>query len=179
MSDVEDFLRRVAQMRAEAQAKARQANQQRAPETPAPRQSPPSPPRQPPSRLTPPPRRLEPTPVPAPAEVVEAQIVDRASAVERRVREHLRGTEQIAEHTRHLGEQVDQADDKLEAHLHQVFDHELGQLKQSGAQGPAQRDQVTPEGLSPETISRLLRSTTAARDAIVLAEILQRPEQRW
>jgi hypothetical protein len=28
-------------------------------------------------------------------------------------------------------------------------------------------------------ISRLLRSPTAARDAIVLAEILQRPEQRW
>jgi hypothetical protein len=126
MSDVEDFLRRVAQMRAEAHAKARQANPQRAPQDPS------SSKQQPPAS-----RRLEPIPAPLQAEVVEARIVDRANEVERRVREHLRGSEQIAEHTRHLGEQVDQADDKLAAHLHQVFDHELGQLKQSNMQTPA------------------------------------------
>jgi hypothetical protein len=160
-------------MRAEAQSKARRANQQR-PLSPSSTQPPP-----PLARQTPPTPRLEPTLTPLPGEVVEAQVVDRASAGDRRVREHLRGTEQIAEHARHLGEQVDQADDKLTAHLHQVFDHELGQLKQSGDQGPAKRDQVSPDALSPEMISRLLRSSTAARDAIVLAEILQRPEQRW
>lgn len=173
MNDVEDFLRRVAQMRAEAQAKARQANQPRTPQPAAP------PPQQPPQRLTPPPRRLEPVTAPVQAEVIEARIVDRAQVVDQRVREHLRGPEQIAEHARHLGEQVDQADERLQAHLHEVFDHQIGQLKESGAAVVAQREQVTPGGLSPETIWRLLRSPTAARDAVVLAEILQRPEQRW
>jgi hypothetical protein len=180
MSDVEDFLRRVAQMRAEAQAKARQANQprpaQQRPPQQRPAEPPPPPPRERPAPVT---RRLEPIAAPVQAEVVEAQIVDRANEVERRVRDHLRGTEEIAEHTRHLGEQVDQADDKLAAHLHQMFDHQVGDLKQSGGAQAAKREQVTPEGLSPEAISRLLRSPTAARDAVILAEILQRPEQRW
>ena len=43
------------------------------------------------------------------------------------------GRQEIAEHTRHLGEEVDLADDKLEAHLHQTFDHQLGRLKKTAS----------------------------------------------
>jgi hypothetical protein len=189
--DVEDFLKRVAQMRAEAQAKAQQANQQRRgqqaqQQIPAQRQphdaaqrqqqGPVQRPPQAPRREQQRPRPLQP---PIEAEVVEAQIVDRGNQLDKGVREHLRGVEEIADHTRKLGADVDQADDKLTAHLHQVFDHQIGQLVQSGPQQTASREQVSPEGLSPDSISRLLRSPAAARDAVILSEILQRPVERW
>src|SRR4051812_47064516 len=111
--DVEDFLRRVAQMRAAAEAQAKL--QQRPPSKPAAKPAP-----------TPPPARLVPVrEAPSSARAVQAEIIDaelaeNADRVARRVAEELSGTAQIAEHTRRLGEEVDAADDKMQAHLHQV-----------------------------------------------------------
>src|SRR5690349_8684591 len=96
--EVEDFLRRVAQMRAQAEAQAK--GQQRPQQRPAP------------PKPTPPPPRLAPAPVvvePVPAEIVDAELADRSDRVGRRVAEDLRGTEQIADHTRQLGADVDAA----------------------------------------------------------------------
>src|SRR5688572_14061651 len=112
--EVEDFLRRVAQMRAqaEAQAKGQQQPQQRpAPQKPPKQQRPQRPPSPPP-----PPARLVParqeTPPFAPAaepEIIDAELSERADRVSRQVTEDLRGTQQIAEHTRLLGAEVDMA----------------------------------------------------------------------
>lgn len=172
MSDVEDFLKRVAQMRAEAQAR---ANQQRQQPRPAPKPVP-----KPPQRQTPPARAIEPLrPQLVQADVVEAELAERGDGVARHVREHLRGAESIAEHTRQLGAEVDQADDKLAAHLHEVFDHQLGHLKKTTGQSESTPDRTAEQGLTPDSIARLLRSPTSARDALILAEIFQRPDQRW
>jgi hypothetical protein len=171
--EVEDFLRRVAQMRAQAEAQAkgqqRPAQQQR----PAP---PPKPPRQqPPARLVPA-RQEAPPPPPLTAEVVEAELAEQGDRVSRRVSEDLRGTEQIAEHTRHLGEDVDAADEKMVAHLHQVFDHQLGRLKSTGGETALVKAERTSSELSLDQIMRLLRSPGSVRDAIVMSEVLRRPE---
>ena len=171
--EVDEFLRRVAQMRAAAEAQAK-AQQQR----PVPAK-PPAPPRPvPPQRLVP--ARQEVTYVePAEAEIVDVEIADRVEGFNRRVAQDLRGAEQIAEHTRHLGEEVDQADDKLEARLHQVFDHQIGQLKKSTMEAAAiLSSDPAAEGTARDML-QMLRSPQSVRDAIVMAEILRRPEDRW
>src|SRR5438552_18384683 len=125
--EVEDFLRRVAQMRAQAEAQAK--GQQPRPAVSAPRKQPVQPPTPPPS----PPPRLVPEAVvyaqPVEAEVIDAELADSGDRVGRRVTEDLRGSAEIAEHARRLGEEVDAADNKMAAHLHQVFDHQIGHLK--------------------------------------------------
>ena len=184
--EVEEFLRRAAARRAAAQ-------QQRPPAPPA-GWSPP-PPAQPayqppPAAPTYPQRRpaslaevviLEPV-SPVEAEVVDAELADQPDRLSRGVAQHLRGTQEIAEHTRHLGEEVDLADDKLEARLHQTFDHKLGDLKKStleaAAVSPSQssRDAALPGAAS---IANLLVDPQNVRNAIILAEILRRPDENW
>jgi hypothetical protein len=170
--EVENFLRRVAQMRAEAE-------QGKAQPRPAP------PPKQPPKRREPkplpPPARLVPArtemPIlqPVEVEVVDAELAVRGDNVGRHVAEHERRTEQIAEHARHLGEQVDLADDKLEAHLHDVFDHQLGRLKKSNIEAGHQGRQAAND-LTASQIQQMLLTPQSIRDAIILGEILRRPQ---
>jgi len=177
--EVEEFLRRVAQMRAQAEAQAR-AQQQR------PRQQqPPVPPPPPPLQQQRPPARLVPAREESPyelvteAEVVDAELAEQGERVGRQVTRDMRGTEDIAEHTRHLGEVVDQADDKLEAHLHQVFDHQLGRLKKSAtdvAAVSASDAAAKRTGFTAINIAQMLLTPDNIRNAMVLGEILKRPD---
>ncbi|MCI0359300.1 MAG: hypothetical protein L0211_12550 [Planctomycetaceae bacterium] len=186
--EVEEFLRRAAARRAAAQ------QQQQRPPAPPP---PPRPQQTFPQQLQPqqsfpqqPQRRtaslaevvmLQPV-EPLEAEVVDAELAEQPDRLGKYIAQDLRGAEEIAEHTRHLGEEVDQADDKLEAHLHQVFDHKLGQLKKStmepAAASPSQaaRDAALPGAAS---IAHLLVDPQNVRNAVILAEILRRPEDSW
>jgi len=173
--EVEDFLRRVAQMRAQAEAQAKAQQQRAAPPKPAPK-PPPKPQQRPqPQRLVP--ARQEPTPGPTlQAEVVNAELAESPDRVARQVASDLRGTEQIAEHARHLGEDVDAADNKLQTHLHQVFDHQLGRLKTTGGETALVQTEKSAAELSLGQIVRMLRSPGSIRDAIVMSEILRRPD---
>ena len=181
--EVEEFLKRVAQMRqaAEAQAKAQQQRPKPvAPATAPPQRNvPPPPPRPaPPQRLVPP--RQEITYVEPPqAELVEADVVDRSEGFSRRVAQDLRGSAQIAEHTRRLGEEVDLADDKLAAHLHQVFDHDLGRLKKTASESAGAPIAAAASEVTVSELLKLLRSPDSIRDAIIMSEVLKRPEDRW
>ena len=176
--EVEEFLRRVAQLRAQAEAQAR-AQQQRPGIQPPPPQAPPPP------RLTPPPARLVPTREeivylePAEAEVVDAELAELGDDVGRHVQQHIRGPAEIAEHTRHLGEEVDQADDKLESRLHQTFDHQLGRLHKTASDTAAVEHVKPAPDVTLGEIRDLLSSPASIRDAIVMAEVLRRPEDRW
>jgi len=167
--EVEEFLKRVAQMRAqaEAQAKGRQQRPPARPPTPAP---PPQPARLVPARQeTRAPRLVE-------AEVVDAELADKDDGVARHVSQYLTGDQQIAEQTRKLGAEVDAADNKMEAHLHSVFDHQIGRLKTTASETAATpHERPAPEVTAGELVARL-RSPQSVRDAIVLAEILHRPQ---
>jgi hypothetical protein len=195
--EVEEFLRRAAARRAAAQGQ-----QQRPPAPPPPppvyqapvQQQPyvqqPYPQQQPFQQQPLPQRRpatltevvmLEPVDS-VEAELVEVELADQNDRVGRSVTRHMRGTEVIAERVRHLGEEVDLADDKLEAHLHQVFDHKVGDLKKStmeaAAASPSQaaRDAPLPGAAS---IARMLADPQSLRNAFIMVEILKRPEENW
>ena len=170
--EVEEFLRRVAQLRAQAEAQAR-AQQQR-PGFQPPQQMPPQR-MMPPARLVPAHEEvvyLE----PAEAEVVDAELAELGDDVGRHVSQHLRGDQEIAAHTRQLGAEVDLADDKLESRLHQTFDHQLGRLKKTASDTAATEHVKPAPDVTLSEIHNLLRSPTSIRDAIVMAEVLRRPE---
>jgi hypothetical protein len=178
--EVEEFLKRVAQMRQQAEAQAKAQQQRPKPTQPA---APPAqqravpPPRPaPPQRLVPPPQDIK---YVEPVEVVEAELSDRTEGFNRRVAHDLRGSEEIAQHTRQLGAEVDLADDKLAAHLHQTFDHELGRLKKTASETAAIAHASPSSDVTVSELLQALRSPESIRDAIIMAEVLRRPEDRW
>jgi hypothetical protein len=84
----------------------------------------------------------------------------------------------LFEHARHLGEQIGQTDERLEAHLHQKFDHTLGNLV---ARDITPAEQVAAAlATTPATeIAALLATPQGMQQAVILSEILQRPADRW
>ena len=109
-------------------------------------------------------RRLKPQP-PQPVDL-------RSESVVEHVARHV-STREIAEHTSHLGEEVAQADDHLEAHLQEKFSGQLGSLQH-------REQEVVEQGPSiAEEIRDLISQPTGMRQLIVANEILRRPEDRW
>jgi hypothetical protein len=83
-----------------------------------------------------------------------------------------------------LGDAVEIADDVMEAHLKQVFDHRVGTLSQDSAQTTpvavgidSQKKPV--RRAAPIGVAALLANTGSIRQAILANEILQRPSDRW
>ena len=78
------------------------------------------------------------------------------------------------------------ADDDMEARLQSKFDHQLGRLAsdaKAAADAPAgqQSEPAAASGpaASPANLAQWLRAPGTLRQAVVLSEILQRPEDRW
>ncbi|MEX2174396.1 MAG: hypothetical protein WD872_08540, partial [Pirellulaceae bacterium] len=119
-----------------------------------------------------------------PAEPLHAQVVDAelAGLDSQYVARHLRAADQVSVHAQHLGDEVDLADDKLEARLQRVFDHKVGVLKRStmedGAASPSQAalDAPLPGAAS---IALMLTDPQSLRNAFIMSEILKRPEENW
>ena len=201
--EVEEFLRRAAARRAAAQQQQQRppAQQPQQPQqwTPPPA-SPPRPTFPPPRPQQsvfpqPPPQQsrrpaslaevviLEPAPPTRPieAEVIDAELAEQPDRLEKYVARDLSGTQEIAEHTRHLGEEVDRRDDKMEAHLHQMFDHKVGNLKKQATDSVPKTPEVGDEAVTLTSlgIAQMMRSPQAIRNAIILGEVLHRPEERW
>lgn len=104
---------------------------------------------------------------------------------------------------------LDQTDENVEEHLHEVFDHRLGRLSgqtthvdesmgDAYAQAPVEEYQEAPDAYESRPLSvrtpvdEILETPTAAtglaamlsdnenlKQAIVLSEIINRPEHRW
>lgn len=114
---------------------------------------------------------------PVDADLVDAELVQAIPAsVGSHVSSHL-DTRGFTERASHLGEQVGQADDMLEARLQATFDHRVGSLRSHpGTVAPVAADQpFTPTN----PWLKLLLSPDSLRQAIVLGEILQPPRDRW
>ncbi|MEZ6093531.1 MAG: hypothetical protein R3C03_04725 [Pirellulaceae bacterium] len=137
--------------------------------------------------MSPPPRPVKPAarqPI-APRPISSNDLIDdseievvnepRRSIGRESVKEHVKrhiNTGEIAEQVSHLGEQVGLADDKLEARLHDKFDHEVGALDH----GPDPYENVygdVKKKVSP--IVELLRNPKTFRQALIVSEILKRP----
>lgn len=204
-NEVEEFLRRAAARRAQveaqmrAQAKARARGQQ----MPPPQQQQQIPvaysPQQPPvaygqTRATPPRMTSAPQSLsqqqayssPSMSQtVVAAELAEDTDRVAASVAAHLRGTEQIARHTAHLSDRVDVADDVMDAHLQQTFDHQLGRLKKTTDATPVvarQDSNATAAVVAQATvlgIAHMLQNPQNIRSAIILNEVFNRPVDRW
>lgn len=168
VDEIAEFLRRASQRSAEAQSRRAGPGGQRA--RPAEVRSP-SPP--------PPPRREEP---------VDAVLVEADGGVAQHVRDTM-GKSQFRPLSPQVEGEVAQADEKLESHLHQVFDHQLGGLSNiSGetttastvveASAPGDRISTVP-GAAASDLAALFANAETVRQAVLVQEILQRPEQRW
>jgi hypothetical protein len=168
--EVEEFLRRAAARRAQAEAKRRAEAQQPVqlpPQRPAPIARPPL-------------RQAMPSQLEPEVEIIEAEEADTGSRFTSSVAQHLRGTTDIARHAPSLGAEVDQADDKLEARLQRTFDHKLGALKDTTTAAPVKATTQTSEALlASMNLTRLLTNSQSIRNAIILSEVLNRPESRW
>ncbi len=121
------------------------------------------------------------------------------------VQQHIgAGAAEISQHTRQLGRELDQAGQRSQARVQQNLDHQLGQLgggqgkgkrkqKAKGSRQPAAAESSSPPTIAPAAappvigqvgpkedlapaIARLLRSPQAIKQAIIIAELLKRPE---
>jgi hypothetical protein len=118
------------------------------------------------------------------AEVIDAEVASKDDRFGSSIAHNLRGSALLGEHAAQLGAQVGLADDTLDAHLHQVFDHQIGRLTKSAPMSettPAAESRSSQDAASEShgSIVRMLRSPRSLCDAIVVSEILQRPEQLW
>lgn len=179
--DIEEFLRRAAERRKQ--------NQQGGapPPQPPPRQPPPprqqSPPLRPPPRPAAPPRpmlTISDDDVIEEVEVVEDSRLRssiRAEKVGRHVRQYL-DTSDVTDSASHLAETIEYADDKLRSRLKSTFDHEVGHLDHDTVTDDAppaifggdQRTDVAKD------LINMLRSPGGIRSAIMVREILDRPD---
>lgn len=172
MQDLERLLREIAEQ------------QQGQPRRPVPRRVPPQPaPQRPVQPRSAPPRSSPAPPLPSrsaeePEEVLDAEIVEaapvrRRATVAKHVEKHL-DTSDITGHVARLGAEVGQADEKVEAHLHQKFDHNLSRISD-----PEDKAGAAAGAAFAAQMAQLFRSPQSIQQAFILNEIINRPEHRW
>lgn len=120
---------------------------------------------------------VEPAPAPArpnPPRRIEPEIVDAEPIQDlpKHLAQYL-DTTSFQQRAAHLAEEVDQADEKVEAHLHETFDHTVGDLTGKPASEPAR------PAAAPDSLLHQLARPGNLRQAIIFSEIFRRPEERW
>ena len=81
----------------------------------------------------------------------------------------------VADHGDYLAEDIEQSDERLEAHLDQVFDHDVGKLGAGkSATDELVRDKKTNSAASD--LFDLMQNIKTVRQSILVAEILKRPD---
>jgi hypothetical protein len=169
--EIQEFLQRHRPAEAAAKPK---------PATPPPattRRPPPSPGRKPPASTMPKP--LKPRPA-------EREDFPPRESVEVHVERHLRQGG-VGARDAHLGDQIEQSDERLESHLQEVFQHSLGQLDSTIAVQPGIAagtdagvwDQRATAHPLYDALTQMVSSPRQMQAAIVLSEIIRRPEERW
>lgn len=99
--------------------------------------------------------------------VIQAELVDDGSLGGLSNR-HLQDT--------HLAETVENADENMDAHIQQVFDHQVGRLSHRDQQPTSD---VALSGDLTQAIILMLQSPQGLQQAILLSEIFERPIDRW
>ena len=113
----------------------------------------------------------------------DVEIVEpRSSGVGSHVQTHI-DTSDIAEHTRQLGERISSADEKVKRRLAQKFDHSVGSLGQDSIEDQGEVSAQTTTAVEAEDVPerateliQLFRSPGSIRNAILMNEILKRPD---
>ncbi len=132
-----------------------------------------------------------PPPTPAAAEPARAQVgVEQpvGGQVEEHVKKYL-DAQEFSRRSQELGEEVAEVDREVGQHLHEVFDHQVSRLEVVPGEAAAPPEAAEPSDLAeaspnmPATFATglldLVSSPDSLRQAIILNEILHRPEERW
>lgn len=185
MSEIEDFLRKVAQRR---QQLAQQQKQLSGSPPTAPPTAPPSTPAASSSRGM---VRRGPAPplgrVPSRSQIVDAEILDdegddvSSADVVRHVAQHL-STREFTERAEHLGEATRKAEQRLEQQVQQHFQSTGKSASVRPAADAVSSIAPTAQVDAPESgpsLLEMLHDPANLRNAILLSEILRRPEERW
>lgn len=127
----------------------------------------------------------------SPAQPVQAQVVAE-KPVGGQVADHVKkylDEDAFARREDSLGKEIAQADSEIDQHLRQTFDHRVGQLAAvpgeaaapTAAAEPPELAGLTADSASPFTtgLLDLMSDPDSLRQAIVLNEVLRRPEERW
>lgn len=155
--DIEEFLRKAAQRRAQAQ---QAANQARGGPPPAARAQPA---RQPQPNA---PQRRQPDIVIG--EVVEPVVIDD------------KVPSQADQKTNKLDSEVAHADEKIAAHLQEKFEHQLGSLRVQGDRPDATSVVLDSDrNKTAYELIKMFKDPSSLRAAIIMSEVLERPEHRW
>lgn len=169
--DIEEFLRRAAERRKQ--------NQQSGGNRPRPAARPDSPPpRQSLSNRDVVEPEVVPSIAPQPSRPLPSSIPASRSTGEETFDEHVRrhmDVTDVTEHASHLAEVIEHADERMEAHLDQAFEHSFGKL----GSGRGTTDELEREAASnqvAEDLLQLFRSPESIRQSILVAEILKRPD---
>jgi len=101
----------------------------------------------------------------------------RHESVADHVRSHI-DSSSIADHAEHLGERIQDADDRIAARLHRKFDHDVSKLDdlptvQDDVVATVTKDKVS--GVAKDLIE-MLRNPNTIRQAIMVSELLKRPD---
>jgi hypothetical protein len=114
----------------------------------------------------------------------------RRESVEEHVQRHIT-TRPISEHARDLGKKLGEVDEALEDRLHEVFDHKVGQLAKDEAtqfvhegtdaavwETAESKRQKRTEAMGDRSdfILRMLSNPESIKQAIILGEVLKRPD---
>lgn len=132
------------------------------------------------------PAATRPTPTSRPASPVvltpiAPQGIERGESVAEHVAEHLKKGA-FDERASHLGEDLALTDERLEARLHQKFDHGLGSLaarrQAREAEDLALKNVPRPGSLAGDVLT-LLSTPQGVQQAVILNEVLKRPTDSW
>jgi hypothetical protein len=134
-----------------------------------------------------------PTPTPPAAEPLRAEVVAEppvGGQVEEHVKKYL-DAEDFSRRSQALGEEVTQIDRDIGEHLHEVFDHQVSRLEVVPGEAAAPPTAAEPAELAEAApvaavvppvasgVLDLVNSPESLVQAIILNEILHRPEERW
>lgn len=164
--DLEAFLRQAAQRRKQPQ------QQQPSPPQPAPALRPVQP--------------RDPDIVIYDAEVADEPLTEHVSES---VTAHL-DTHEFAERAAHLGEEVGYADEKMDAHMEQVFDHRLGNLgdksitdvafnEPKAGDDPYAEEAPKKRKTTAKKLAQMFRSPQNIVQGFIFSEIMRPPHDRW
>jgi hypothetical protein len=126
-------------------------------------------------------------PKPPAAKPIDVQPLERSeiSSVAASVEKHL-SNRTFTQRAEHLADDIVRADEEMEQHLQKAFSHRVGTLtdvqKATTTQGPAtdkETSVVVAAGSAANAIAGLLADPKNLRQAVILNEILKRPENRW
>jgi len=128
-----------------------------------------------------PPFKFDRTGAGEPADVYEAEVIEAAG--HRRLGSKL-SSDHLADHASHLSHlEHDSQDDfqhKTPEEVHELFDHQLGTLGDSGdaIHEDPDADKIPDAAVTSAEIADIFRHPHRVREAIILHEILTRPDER-